>query len=332
MVLQAIDELRHTTSDDPLWRESLYWNFNDVERRLGAWIYLWVLPGQAMPSGIIVSFYRGGWPDSAIYTKAMAAPGHRLQQGDSWIYCFQKNGTQLPAGDFDDIEIHGLRLRRLDPLSRYALSFDDGAGNAFEFESRFLTPPFDYADGYNAVPPWLSTNRYHRSHLISGELRIAGERLRIDASGDSDHSWGTRDWSIMGKNLFKMWSFQTADGTLAASLIDQGTSEGSVALGYTSVGGKMASARVVKSSARYDVNGVQSQIEMIVEDDCGRVLRVTCGALHSYIGWRVGAQGEFWGYEGVGTFHIEGVGDVPGATSYFWPSWVTPAALHSGLY
>jgi hypothetical protein len=63
MTLSAKDELRHTQNANPLWRESLYWNFNDPVQQIGAWIYLWVVPGNALPTGMIVSFYHGGWPD-----------------------------------------------------------------------------------------------------------------------------------------------------------------------------------------------------------------------------------------------------------------------------
>ncbi|MBN9571747.1 MAG: hypothetical protein J0H30_12055, partial [Alphaproteobacteria bacterium] len=33
--------------------------------------------------------------------------------------------------DFDNVELSGLRFRRLEPLKRQHLSFDDGAGNGF---------------------------------------------------------------------------------------------------------------------------------------------------------------------------------------------------------
>jgi hypothetical protein len=330
MTLSAKDELRHTQNANPLWRESLYWNFNDPVQQIGAWIYLWVVPGNALPTGMIVSFYHGGWPDPAIYSKAMAAPGHLLQDRGNWIYCYQQNSAQPFSSDFDDVAFQGLRLRRLDPMTRYTLEFNDDQDNGFKFESHFMMPPFDYSEGANPVPNWLSTNRYHRNHRIRGVLRIGGQRLHIDCTGDSDHSWGARDWSIMGTNLFKMWSFQTASGELAVSLMNQGTDQGNVALGHILMDGKIASAKSIQSNARYDVNGVQCRTEMIVVDDLGRSLAAASDAMHSYVGWRVGSQGEFWGYEGVGMFDVEGFGTVPGATSFFWPSRISPQALHAG--
>jgi hypothetical protein len=331
MTLDARDELRHVARDDPLWRESVYWNFNDPEQKLGAWIYVWVLPGPPAQSGIIVSFYSGDWPDPSVFTKAMAAPSHCIREPGRWIYCFQQSLPVLVPDDFDDFSMCGLRLERLSPLDRYALTLTDDRGNTFNLESRFFMPPFDYSDGVNSTPAWLATNRYHRNHSIRGELRIDGEEYQIDCTGDSDHSWGTRDWSVMGRHIFKMWSFQTEDGRLAASVINQGTDTGTLALGYTKIDGTVASASSITSSAHYDANGVQTGIDVSITDDRGRLLHATCRSMHSYVGWRVGANGEFWGYEGVGVYDSDGYGKVPGAVSYFWPDRITARLLAESL-
>jgi hypothetical protein len=330
MTLNADDELRHPPGGAPRWRESLYWNFNDVRQGIGAWIYLWVLPGPPRQSGLIVSFYHGGWPDTEIYDRAMEQPQHFLREDDRWIYCFQHKTEQLVGCDFDAFELGGLGVKRIEPLRRQRLQFDDGRGSGFDLESTFLMPPYDYADGAHPTPTWMATNRYHRSQRMRGELRIAGKPYVIDCSGDSDHSWGTRDWAMMARHVLKMWSFQTDDGKLAASVINQGTDEGVLALGYLNLDGKVRSARKIESRDRFDANGVQTQTEVTILDECGGVVRATCPSLHSYIGWRVGANGEFWGHEGVGTFEIDGWGRIPGATSFFWPHRITSRDLATG--
>lgn len=330
MALHETDELRHAPGSDYHWRESLYFNFNDTKNRIGGWIYLWVLPNQPLPAGMLVSFYHLGWPSLTINEEASASSGHRIGDGERWIYCFQKNVETPVEDDFDDFSLCGLRLRRLEPLQRYALSFEDDAGNGFDFECQFLTSPFDYADGVNPTPPWMAANRYHRAHRIAGDLRIAGRCYRIDCTGDSDHSWGQRDMGVFGDNLFKMWSLQTGDDRLAVSVIQQGVGTGEIALGFVSRDGEMASARTITSSARYDANGVQSGIELQIEDELGRELRATFAGMHSYVGWDTAAH--FWGFEGVGDFEVDGYGTVPGLTSYFWPARVTPEALQAGKW
>lgn len=330
MTLREMDELRHTPGDDYHWRESLYFNFNDTVHRIGGWIYLWLLPNQPLPAGMLVAFYHLGWPSLSINEASAASPGHRITDGERWIYCFQQNIADPVADDFDDFSLCGLRLRRLEPLQRYALSFEDDCANGFDLECRFMTPPFDYADGVNPTPPWMAANRYHRAHAIAGQLRIAGARYPVGCTGDSDHSWGQRDMGVFGDNLFKMWSMQARDGRLAVSVIQQGVGTTEVALGFVSVDGELASARTISSSARYDAKGVQSGIELRVEDDHGRELRAKLAFMHSYVGW--GSASQFWGYEGVGDFEVEGYGTVPGLTSYFWPSRVTPDALQAGKW
>jgi hypothetical protein len=330
MVLQASDELRHPIGTEPAWRESLYFNFNDPATQIGGWVYLWVVPHRQQASGMLVSFYHGAWPDPGVIDAAAAAPGHRIEAGDRWVYCFQGGTEALLADDFDDVSLCGLNLRRIEPLKHYALSFDDGDGNGFDFDCRFLTLPFDYADGANPTPPWLAKNRYHRAHKIAGELRIAGKSYAIDCTGDSDHSWGLRDMDAFGSNRFKMWSLQSSDGRLSLSVLQQGVDDRDVALGFVSVDGVMASARSVESHTRFDRHGVQHDFTLNIEDDLGRVIRASFGAMHSLIGWDT--DNHFWGFEGVGDYEVEGYGRAPGLCSYFWPAKVTPDALHAGQW
>jgi len=329
MVLAASDELRHShmVNDDVHWRESLYFNFNDARNGIGAWIYLWVVPNQPKPSGMLVSFYHGGWPDLTINDLAMNAPGHRVLADGRWVYCFKKDADHLIAEDFDDVELFGLHLKRIEPLKTQHLTFDDGEGAGFDLTARFLTPPYDYADGVNPTPGWIAANRYHRAWAVSGSLRIGGQTYDIDARGDSDHSWGQRHSAEFAKNLFKMWSFQAPDGDLSISVLKQGVDDKEIALGFLARDGKVASAARVETSASYDDDGVQSAVDLLVVDELGREVRATMPKMHSFIG--SGSRESFWGYEGVGDYLVEGVGRVPGLISYFWPGRVTPAILQA---
>lgn len=334
MVLKASDELRHPEflNDDYHWRESLYFNFNDAANKIGGWLYLWVVPNQPKPSGMLVSFYHGGWPDLTVNDKAMDAPGHRLVSGDRWIYCYKKDVDYLIDADFDNVELCGMKFRRLEELKHQKLSFDDGEGNGFDLDARFMMSPYDYADGVHATPPWMAANRYHRSWWAKGTLRIGGREYDVSCTGDSDHSWGQRHNIEFGKNLFKMWSFQTADGNLSISVLKQGIDENDtqVALGFVTKDGRVAAASTVETTASYDKNGVQQGVELIVTDILGRVVRARMPKMHSYIG--SGSRDRFWGYEGVGDYIVEGMGTVPGLISYFWPPRVTPEALHAGKW
>ena len=76
------------------------------------------------------------------------------------------------------------------------------------------------------------------------------------------------------------------------------------------------------------LDGVQSDIALVVVDDLGREVRATMPRMHSFIG--SGSREAFWGFEGVGEYVVEGVGPVSGLSSYFWPGRVTPRGLQSG--
>ncbi len=318
MVLAARDELRHPANRDFHWRESLYFNFNDTANCIGGWLYLWVVPNQPQPSGMLISFYHGEWPDLAVTNKAMAAPRHLLCSGERWLYCFQKNSDALIAADFDNVEYCGLHLQRREPLKRYSLRFDDGEGSVLDLDCRFITLPYDYADGVFATPPWMAANRYHRAWRAEGRLVIARRGFDVCCTGDSDHSWGQRDMRKFGAAPFKMWSFQASDGRIAVSALKLGVDGGEVPLGFVAVDGVMAPVAVVESSALRNASGVQSDIALEIKDTLGRTVRGRLHNMHSFLGW--GSYDSFWGYEGVGNYDVDGYGVLPGLSSYFWPA------------
>ncbi len=329
-MLNSRDELRHPSNQDQNWRESLYFNFNDHKNGLGGWIYVWVLPNQPLSTGMLVSFYRGNWPEPGNIDKASGTAGHCLKRGNDWIYACQNNSPDLIGDDFDNFSFAGLRLKRTSPLNSYTLTFDDGDDNGFDLNIEFLTPPYDYATGVHPTPKWMAANRYHRAHHVTGELRVAGQTLKVDCTGNSDHSWGQRDMAAFGNNLFKMWSMQTADGSLSVSVIAQGVGDEVIALGFVSIKGVMASATQISSRARYDDMGLHSKIELEVTDELGRTLQAEMDTMHSCVGWRT--DHGFWGFEGVGDFEVENWGTVHGLTSYFWPSTIMPKDLVAGKW
>lgn len=327
MVLKAADELRHShlVNTDPHWRESVYFNFNDPLNGIGGWIYLWVVPNQEKPAGMLVSLYHGHWPDLQINDKAMQSPGHIVRSGSNWLYCFKRDSEEQLKADFDDVELFGLELRRIEPLERYSIAFEDEHGSGFELNCRFMMPPYDYADGAHPTPPWMALNRYHRSWWVDGRINVAGQEFIVNATGDSDHSWGQRHTVEFAKNNFKMWSFQSADGRLSVSVLGQQVGDREIPLGFVALDGRVAPATAVEHSAAYDDHGVQHGIRLNVADQLGRSIRAEMPQMHSYLG--SGSRDRFWGFEGVGPYHVQGFGAVNGLSSYFWPARVSPEQL-----
>jgi hypothetical protein len=325
-MLTSADELRHPhTTDDFFWRESLYFNFADADHDLGGWIYLWVTPNKPLKSGMLVAVYHGESPDWDINDQAMASPGHVVRgEGGNWVYCFKQEVPELLDANFDDVELCGLHLQRTEPLARYRITFTDDVGSSLELDAEFLTRPWDYADGVFDTPPWVATNRYHRSWRARGSITIDGTTFPIDTTGDSDHSWGTRDTEEYAQHTFKMWSFQTPDGNRSISAIRR---DGGMCFGFLNVDGELGAIEHVTNSARYDPVGVQSELEVEVRDTLGRSVRATMPKMFAVIGH--GTKGALWGYEGVGRYETDEWGPCTGISSFFWPARFTGEALHA---
>jgi hypothetical protein len=326
MVLAAADELRHPHDDGYNWRESLYFNFADERNGLGGWLYLWVVPNKPMKSGMLVSFYHGITDRRDANELAMKSTGH-LYRGEAgnWVYCFKKDIEPLITANFDDVELCGLRLVRRQPLRTYHIEFADDAGTRLDVEGEFAMDPYDYADGAFATPAWVAANRYHRTWRVRGDLLLAGKKYRIDTTGDSDHSWGTRDMQTFSTHTFKMWSFQTPDAKNSVSVIEQGKG---LYLGFVNIGGDVRSVRSIEQTARYSKSGVQEAIDVTIRDTADRTVHARMAGMFSVIGHAEPAG--LWGYEGVGRYEVSGWGSCTGVTSYFWPPTVSPADLHRG--
>lgn len=328
MVLKIDDELRHKWDDDPLWRESWYYNFSDPANEIGAWLYFWVTPNQPMRSGMLVSFYHGIAEGVDSNGLAWASPGH-LWRGpnDCWVYCFKKDIPELIEEDVDDAEIGGFRMRRLEPGKQYLLTFEDGDNASFELHCEFMTRTWDFADNVHETPPWLAKNRYHRGWKVNGELVIGGRKYTIKTTGDSDHSWGTRDSSIFAENNLKTYAIQSPDGGLSvkAQLLGQPGRE--LPRGYIALGEDMRAVKAIKESSRYTETGLMHDITLRVEDVTGRVVNAHMDALYGV----VGGAGPRVGYEGAGAWEVEGWGRCAGLASCWWASGITSQQLHQGL-
>ncbi len=337
MVLKADDELRHAHTDDVHWRESVYWNLHGQKDDLGLWVYIWVLPNQPKKTGMIVSVYKGLWSERDITSQALAAPGNILRRGDDFVYFFYNVLDDLTDENFDNISVSGLELRRLSPLSEYKIRFDNKAGTTLDLDCKFLTPPFDYAvDGFHQMPPFLAQNRYHRLWKAKGAITVEGKKFDVDCTGNSDHSWGSRDYMEFNSHIFKLWAFATPDGRLAVSVIEQHVGEGMRPLGFISIDGKVASIAELSMPTKYNAAGIPVSGDVLLRDELGREVRGKFLGQSSCIGLGVDRYGiqaaGIWGYEGHGNFVIDGYGHIPGMAGYFFPRDIKPEELHAGKY
>lgn len=328
MVLKASDELRHEWDDDPLWRESWYWNFSDPENQIGAWLYLWVVPNQPMKSGMLVCFYHGLAADFDSTEVAFQSPGHLHKGSDgSWVYCYKQDVADLIEQDVDDISFCGLSIKKIAALERYLIQFDDGANARFSFDCEYLTRPWDFADNIHPTPRWLAKDRYHRGWKANGELVIGGKSYAISTTGDSDHSWGTRDSGIFQENSLKTYALQSPDGELSVKAQMLGPPGKELPRGYIAVGQDMQAVKRIDQSSRYHANGLMHDLSLRVEDVTGRVVEAGMRELYG----AVAGGGPNVGFEGAGLWDLPDWGPCAGLASCWWANGITREQLHKGL-
>jgi len=328
MVLKADDELRHAWDDNPLWRESWYWNFSEPAHSIGAWLYAWVLPNQPLKSGMLVCFYHGLATDFDSTERAWRSPRHLLRgPADSWVYCYKQEIPELLRSNLDDAELCGLRMRRLEPLKRYELQFADGDRASFTLDCDFMSDPWDFDDNIHPTPCWLAKNRYHRAWTAAGELVLAGQSYRIATTGDSDHSWGTRDMGIFEQNSLKTYAIQTPDRRLSLKAQMLGPPGHELPRGYIAHGRDMCAIRSIHERSHYHANGLMHDISLRVEDVAGRVVEAHMGELYA----AVAGGGPNIGYEGAGIWDVAGRGKCAGIASCWWAKEITREQLHNGF-
>ena len=326
-MLKAEDELRHEWDSDSLWRESWYFNFSDPANELGGWLYLWVVPNQPLKSGMLVCFYHGVAADFDSIEVAWNSIGHQYQgPNGSWVYCYKRDVAELIEQDLDDVEFCGFSIKRLEPLKKYRLEFADESNARFGLNCEFMTRPWDFADNVHPTPRWLAKDRYHRGWRADGEVVVGGTSYKIRTTGDSDHSWGTRDMGLFEENSLKTYALQSRDGRLSVKAQMLGEPGRELPRGYIAIGDNMQAVRSIEEKSRYHDNGLMHDISLRVEDVTGRLIESHMTELYA----GVAGGGPNVGYEGAGVWDVPGWGRCAGVASCWWATGITREQLHRG--
>jgi hypothetical protein len=162
------DEFHPPTSADPYWTESCWFTFSVPERRL---------------SGQLYPFFRRNQNVAAGGAYFWDARGDQL-----WNCVYAKNFWHLPLAHdqrLSDLSLpNGLRIRCLEPLTKYALAYDDpDGGDEIHVDLTFSAV---------AQPNYLGHGHLDQPGRYRGTLVLRGETIRVDAFGFRDRSWGVR--------------------------------------------------------------------------------------------------------------------------------------------
>ncbi|NWL10275.1 hypothetical protein DM793_03020 [Paenarthrobacter nitroguajacolicus] len=264
---------------------------------------------------------------------AMASPNHVYRQEDgAWVYAYRTSVPDEIPDDLDDYNFAGLRVVRTEPLKSVEFTFRDEFGNGFEIAGMYTMPPYSYADGPRPVPEYFADNRYHRSWEANGTVTVGDQTFEVLAApGDSDHSWGTRDSGMMAWVHDRMWAFQKSDGSASVHVLEQGDG---YFLGYVNLDGKVSGVDVVEYSCDYSETGLFSNEKLKVTDVEGRTVSAYLDRMYAVqanggrmCGFEVG-----WGYQGVGTYQVDGWGECEGISVEAFSAGTTPEELYAGTY
>lgn len=168
------DRFHLVGSGDPAIVEAVWWNFYVPEANLDAEIYLCFRPNLNIVYGGIYIF------------DDFCRHFIDLRYFDTRSY------LPWPKGDLDDLALdNGLRMRALEPLSRYTVEYEGTRGSSLQLEFNALAPPV----GFVSTPDDDDRANYAPGHFdqvgrMQGELRLDGERINIDCITHRDRSWG----------------------------------------------------------------------------------------------------------------------------------------------
>lgn len=232
------------------WNDSLYFNFFSAENGVAGITRIGLLPNTGRANAGFVAVKQG-------------TPIAGMVAAD----------TELPDGDWADLEIDGLRYRVTEPFEQIQIDLDCPMGRAM-LEIEPLAEPFDYADCPLTLPPEVASNHYEQHCRVKGWVEGFGERHQIDGFGQRDHSWGLRDWAGV-----KSWRWLQAifDAELAFNVFSVTTHAGETAAsGYIYEDGESVALAKAEIATEYDDDGTsQRSVTVELEDITGKRRKVT---------------------------------------------------------
>lgn len=289
-MLTERDDLRHPHDPDPRWRESLYFNFLVPDAGLGGALYVRVDPNAAL-SSMFVLVYRGFEP----------AP----------VYFYAREEALRPGFELDDFSVAGLRIKRLQPMHRFAATFADGAAATIQLTFTGIHPAFDYARHKGGAGAAIATNRFEQTGRVEGTLRLAGKEFPLKGFGQRDHSWGVRDWYLV--QHYKWFAIQAGEKSALQLLYTIVRGEISYK-GYVFDGAEMVPIVHADITTSYGADAItQQHIAASILDERGRTTELA-GRTYALATLPMDRSLLF---EGAGRFAING---EPGAgiAEYLW--------------
>jgi hypothetical protein len=184
------DDYLHEPSDNYLWNESSWFSFRVPEREINGFVHTshWANLNQTV-AGIAV--YDGSGAD--VY--------------DCLHYDYGAPTSMTPTTGteaFDYTTSTGLTMKCVEPLHRFAISYDR---NGCELDLRWESAMDPFNAGFPPGSEGWGPNHYEQAGRMTGTLRIGGEEYAVECGSNRDHSWGPRDYLERSEEAFPRHDF-----------------------------------------------------------------------------------------------------------------------------
>ncbi len=167
LLTESDDYLHPPASPDRWWTETCWFSFDQPDRDLSATIYPLFRPNLNICS-------LGVW-----LWDASAHEPWKARYGQGYWH------LAMPTTDLVDLHLEGLRYQRLEPLQRYAVTYQDGDRLSLELEYIGLRVPHEAGIGGGV-------GHMDQPCRVQGRVVLNGERIDIDCLGMRDRTWSVR--------------------------------------------------------------------------------------------------------------------------------------------
>lgn len=191
--LVAGDERSHVPGGERWWNESWYFDFATTDGTLGGYVRLGLYPDQDM-----VWYWAcvvGEGRDLVIvvdHDVAPPRPGSLELRGEG---LWADHTVEVPF-DHMTLGCEAFAIGLDDPAAMYSTPRGERVPFGLDLEWDTDGSPYLYPPG---------TTRYEVPCRVHGEVLVGEERIELDAIGQRDHSWGTRDWWALGWTWTAGW-------------------------------------------------------------------------------------------------------------------------------
>lgn len=171
MSLSIEDEALHPQSFESSWRESYYFNFVDLERKVSCFATIGIMPNLKIREFVFALFYK-----------------------DMKKIYYNEIKSSLPDALKEILSDGKLYFRLERPLKQWKITFNDPEVSVdLDWLSR--SPPIDFGEGSGTS--WL--RHFEQPGKTHGKIKFSdGTSIEVDGLGQRDKSWGPRNWHIDG--------------------------------------------------------------------------------------------------------------------------------------